>query len=215
MLAALLFGDTSRPPRGLADLFTRTGTRHLLALSGLHVALLAVLLGVPLARATAAIATFALRVLGARRSVGWRCRWRSSRRSSSPCPALAPGEPRALAACAALAASAGASAAQALDLLGLALVIEVLVDPIAPARPGVQLSYLATAALVAVAPAAAPRIAAALPGLPNHPRSAGAEATKAPSTRAPSRGRANPRTRDGRLGRGDDRDPAGHLVRVR
>ena len=144
LLAALLFGDTSRLPCGLADLFTRTGTRHLLALSGLHVALLAVLLGVPLARAMAAIATFALRPGRApQRRFAMRCRWRSSRRSSSPCPALAPRRAaprsrwparRSHRVCRRLAGPG------ALDLLGLALVIEVLVDPIAPARPGVQLS---------------------------------------------------------------------------
>lgn len=168
LLAALLFGDTSRLPRGLADLFTRTGTRHLLALSGLHVALLAVLLGVPLARAMAAIATFALRVLGARRSVGPAVPLALLAAVFVPLSgAGAPASRAALAlACAALAPRLPAPRRpRALDLLGVALVIEVLVDPIAAARPGVQLSYLATAALVAVAPAAAPRIAAVLPGL--------------------------------------------------
>jgi len=43
LAAALLFGDRSLLPRGLADLFTRTGTRHALAVSGLHVALVAAL----------------------------------------------------------------------------------------------------------------------------------------------------------------------------
>ena len=38
---ALLCGDRSELPPGLPDLFTRTGTRHLLAVSGLHVGLLA------------------------------------------------------------------------------------------------------------------------------------------------------------------------------
>lgn len=37
---ALLCGDRSELPSGLPDLFTRTGTRHLLAVSGLHVGLL-------------------------------------------------------------------------------------------------------------------------------------------------------------------------------
>ena len=168
LLAALLFGDTSRLPRGLADLFTRTGTRHLLALSGLHVALLAALLGLPLARAMAATATLALRVMGARRTVGPAVPLALLAAVFVPLSgAGAPASRAALAlACAALAPRLPAPRRpRALDLLGLALVIEVLVDPLAPARPGVQLSYLATAALVAVAPAAAPRIAAVLPGL--------------------------------------------------
>jgi competence protein ComEC len=47
LAASLCLGDRSRLPWGLADLFTRTGTRHLLAVSGLHVGLLALLLGIP------------------------------------------------------------------------------------------------------------------------------------------------------------------------
>ncbi len=47
LAAALCLGDRSHLPRGLADLFTRTGTRHLLAVSGLHVGLMVLLLALP------------------------------------------------------------------------------------------------------------------------------------------------------------------------
>ncbi len=41
LVRALLFGECSTLSSALADLFTRTGARHLLALSGMHVALVA------------------------------------------------------------------------------------------------------------------------------------------------------------------------------
>jgi len=53
ILAALFFGERSGLEHSTRDLFTRTGTRHLLAISGLHVGLLAALLFWPLARAMA------------------------------------------------------------------------------------------------------------------------------------------------------------------
>ena len=66
LAAALLLGDRSRLPDGLADLFTRTGTRHALALSGLHVGLVAALWIWPAGRALAALAGLALRGRGRR-----------------------------------------------------------------------------------------------------------------------------------------------------
>lgn len=50
LLGALLFGAKGEVDFGTRDLFTRTGTRHLLAISGLHVGLLAAFLILPLAR---------------------------------------------------------------------------------------------------------------------------------------------------------------------
>lgn len=50
LMGALLIGERRALPAGRTDLFTRTGTRHLLALSGLHVALFAVLLLFPITR---------------------------------------------------------------------------------------------------------------------------------------------------------------------
>ena len=69
LAAALVFGDRSLLPRGLPDLFTRTGTRHALAVSGLHVALTAALWIWPLGSLLAA----ALARLSRGRP-GWRAR---------------------------------------------------------------------------------------------------------------------------------------------
>lgn len=52
---ALLVGDRSALDRDVGDLFTRTGTRHLLALSGLHVGLFALLVVWPSMRAVRAL----------------------------------------------------------------------------------------------------------------------------------------------------------------
>jgi len=57
LVAGLLFGDLSQMPEGVPDLFVRTGTYHLLAISGLQVALVAVLLAGPIARALALLAS--------------------------------------------------------------------------------------------------------------------------------------------------------------
>ncbi len=165
LLCALLFGDTSRLPYGIADLFTRTGTRHMLALSGLHVGLLGVLIALPLARALCWLVGLVAALVGA----AWR-----------PTPAL-PGAALALAfiplagqgAPASRAATALALAliapvlhrrALALNLVAAALLLEVAFDPLAPLRTGVQLSYLATAALIAAASPASRRALGMLPG---------------------------------------------------
>jgi competence protein ComEC len=50
LVAALLIGDVRRLPEGRGDLYVRTGTYHVLAVSGLQVALLAALCVLPLAR---------------------------------------------------------------------------------------------------------------------------------------------------------------------
>lgn len=57
LVAGLLFGDLTQMPEGVPDLFVRTGTYHLLAISGLQVALVAVLLVGPIARAFALLAS--------------------------------------------------------------------------------------------------------------------------------------------------------------
>ncbi len=51
LLPALIIGDRTHLDAGTSDLFTRTGTRHLLALSGLHVGLIAWLVVWPLGAA--------------------------------------------------------------------------------------------------------------------------------------------------------------------
>jgi len=55
LVAGLLFGDLRNLPPGVGDLFVRTGTFHVLAISGLQVALVAVLLAGPLARILAGL----------------------------------------------------------------------------------------------------------------------------------------------------------------
>ncbi|MEM8710338.1 MAG: ComEC/Rec2 family competence protein [Planctomycetota bacterium] len=150
MLAALLFGDLNGLPPGVADLFTRTGTRHMLALSGLHVGLVGWLFALPLSRLIASAASALCVVLCGRR-------WRFS--PAIPAALLAllfvplagDGAPAARASLAlALAALAPRISRRtyAPNLLGVALSVEVLLDPLAPLRASVQLSYLATAALI-------------------------------------------------------------------
>ncbi|MFT7167306.1 MAG: competence protein ComEC [Paracoccaceae bacterium] len=165
LLAALLFGETARLPRGVADLFTRTGTRHMLALSGLHVGLLGVLIALPLARVLCSIAGFLAALLG--------LRWRPSPALPAAALALAfiplagQGAPAARAAMALALASLAPRLGRrpmGLNLVGVALILEIALDPIAPLRAGVQLSYLATAALIAAAPQSARAVLNSLPG---------------------------------------------------
>jgi len=159
---ALLVGERDGLSPQLADLFTRTGTRHLLALSGLHVGLLAALLAWPLARALSRAAAGLLTSLGIRRH----------RAPPEPGPlraclvlAFVPlgggGAPVARAAlCLALAALAPSLPANPggrpgsgrkvdpLSLWALALGLEVLAHPGAVGQVGVQLSYAATLGLM-------------------------------------------------------------------
>ena len=154
---ALLLGHRSALDRGLVDLFTRTGTRHLLAVSGLHVGLLA----------------------------GFAAWWFGRRRAgpgASPWPAravlavlglwvyagLAGGAPPVARASIMLALAllgptplGAGRRPDALSLLAAAYVVEAVFDPGAPLSPGVQLSYLATAGLV-LAPRGRARRAQAL-----------------------------------------------------
>jgi competence protein ComEC len=174
LLAALLLGDRSGLPPEVVDRFTRTGTRHLLALSGFHVGLLAVLVVLPLARAAAALARLVLELAGSRR-----------RPDGGPLAAAAvllfvpvsgggaPATRAAVGLALALLAGPLGRRPSASNLLGVAALVELAVDPLAPLRPGTQLSYLATSALVTLAapvhralcgdPAARPWLAATGP----------------------------------------------------
>ncbi|MEM9799671.1 MAG: ComEC/Rec2 family competence protein [Planctomycetota bacterium] len=164
LLAALLFGAPAHLPSGTADLFTRTGTRHLLALSGFHVGLLGVLIALPLARLGCALFALGAGLAGIR---------------ARPDPALAtamlallfvplagsgaPATRAAIALSLALIAPRAGRRPHGANLLGVALAIEIALDPRAPLRPGLQLSYLATLALVLAAPRACRRALQALP----------------------------------------------------
>jgi predicted membrane metal-binding protein len=169
LLPALIVGERTGLSATTRDLFTRTGTRHLLALSGLHVSLLAWWiiwpLGGWLARALAQVTGRA----GGRRPQPW----------LGPDPlrallllALVPlaggGAPiwrAAIAlALAAVATCLPASAAtgevpchgrrvDGLSLWGLALCLELLLSPESIGHLGLQLSYLATLGLLLGLPA--------------------------------------------------------------
>jgi competence protein ComEC len=150
---ALLLGDRSRLPAPLGDTFTRTGVRHLLAVSGLHVGLFATLLAGPGAW------------LIARLGRGSRARRRDRARALAALGLLAfaplaggapPVRRAALAACAGLIAplvpsGRGGREGRAVDGLSLwsaALVLELAIDPLAALAVGVQLSYAATLGLI-------------------------------------------------------------------
>ena len=152
---ALLFGDRSGLDAETSDLFTRTGTRHLLAVSGMHVALAAGLLLLPLARlverlfarrgrrATGrriASATFTLLMLGFAGLAGFgepvvRAAF------ALVLAAVAPHVPSRRSG---LARSGGGRQADALSLWSLVLIVELLIDPRSTRSLAIQLSYLAT-----------------------------------------------------------------------
>jgi competence protein ComEC len=145
---ALVCGDVRGLDGALADLFVRTGLRHLLAVSGLHVGLVASLVALllaPLVRArsarTSTLATLAAAALIA---------------IYVPFSGGAPPVRRAalalvLALVAALVPRAGGGRGRGVDppsLWSLALILECCANPRAPTEVGVQLSYLATLGLI-------------------------------------------------------------------
>lgn len=161
LLAALLFGQRGEMPPGVTDLFTRTGTRHLLALSGLHVALLGWLLVRP----------FGAWLSGASGRIRIGGREPRPVRPELACAILVlcaipvgGGSPPVTRAAIALALATIApllpSASRvrgeprpgrrvdALSLFAFALTLECLANPLAPLRIDVQLSYAATLGLI-------------------------------------------------------------------
>ena len=165
LTAALLLGDRSRLPSELSDLFTRTGTRHLLSLSGLHVALIAAMIARPLGTGLALLLGGLLRPLlpGVPSARALR-RIASASTAALVCALVPIGGASPPIARAALAIAlawlapslAGRSAhlrdagrgVDARNLWGLALALECALDPLAPTKVGVQLSYCATIALL-------------------------------------------------------------------
>ena len=149
---ALLFGDRSRLDGETADLFTRTGTRHLLAVSGLHVGLAAALFLLPLSRwierrvkhrelgRRVGCLLFTLLLFGfavlaghgapvvraaAALALAALARYLPSRRGGPEAPS-------------------GGRQADALSLWALVLIVELLFDARATRSLAIQLSYLAT-----------------------------------------------------------------------
>ncbi|MEZ6013875.1 MAG: ComEC/Rec2 family competence protein [Planctomycetota bacterium] len=189
LLAALLLGSRDGVSPSEGEVFTRTGTRHLLALSGLHFGLVAWLLGRPLARGMhrvlvaclcfAAAASAPLRV---GRRLAAALAW-TRRQGPGPLLGLAAlafvplagsGAPAARAAVAlALASfapvvrSGGSTSGRRPDPLSLwsvALALELLDEPSAALNVGVQLSYGATFALIVATRPTFERCLACLPG---------------------------------------------------
>ncbi|QDU66604.1 ComEC/Rec2 family competence protein [Engelhardtia mirabilis] len=160
LAGALLVGDRRNLDRDLADLFTRTGTRHLLALSGLHVGLLAAVVLWPLGALAARLAR--LVGVGARHSrlvadlarVAWLCGFALVAGAAPPVvrAALALG---AILAARHLPGPVGVPwkgrQADALSIWGGALALECALDPRAVQSLSVALSYAATLGILLAA----------------------------------------------------------------
>lgn len=143
---ALLFGDESRLAPEVGELFTRTGTRHVLAVSGMHIALLTTFLALALGSTAPGRARWAcaLAMLGAIALYSVLAGAQSPVRRAALTVALA------------LAAGAvrrrqRAQTWRRLDarsLLAATLCVELLVAPRALFTLSLQLSYAATAGLI-------------------------------------------------------------------
>jgi competence protein ComEC len=183
LMAGLLFGDLTELPHGVGDLFVRTGTFHILAISGMQVAFVAVLLAGPIAKALvlllragsagrlrvgfetlrAAILLFFVPVAGAgppvtRSALAWVLgSLASSFRARKPFAAVsAPGtreRDRFM-----------PRSSDPLSLWSLALLCECLVHPDAPLSVSVQLTYAATLGLILATAPVSGLLRRALPG---------------------------------------------------
>jgi len=158
LLSALLFGDRAGLNPDVADLFTRTGTRHLLAISGFHVSILAAFLCAPLAKLFARLLSLALPGLRGRRLISPELL--RAALVLTLVPLSGSGAPVMRAACAwALASLAPLVPLQpsleehgrrpdSLSAWALALLLELLVDPKAWQSVSIQLSYAAALGLI-------------------------------------------------------------------
>jgi ComEC/Rec2-related protein len=145
LLGALLLGRTAGLAPELSDLFTRTGTRHILAVSGMNVGLIFGMLAGLATRLPARIA----------RGRPWRAALAGGLFAALYTPLAGGAAPVARAALmlgfalVAPTAIGGGRRADAWSLCALAFALETLAHPDAPARPAVALSYLATLGLFA------------------------------------------------------------------
>ncbi|MDP6409419.1 MAG: ComEC/Rec2 family competence protein [Planctomycetota bacterium] len=167
LCAALLLGERGALEPRLTDLFTRTGTRHVLAVSGLHVGLVALLFVWP---AGSALAFCAARGRG--RTLWWRALaapeiWRALLLSLfAPLAGAAAPVVRASLALALgqLAPRLGGRRPDALSLWALAASVELLARPAALASPSLLLSYAATGGLICAGRGTVATLRGALPG---------------------------------------------------
>ena len=159
---ALLVGDRSGLDPSLTDLFTRTGTRHLIALSGLHVALLTGALLIPCAALLEHVARrLGLRPVGCRRLRSGICLL-----GLGTFAFLCGGAPPVVRAALALGTAIAAPhappprghdglgrgrRADGLSIWGAALTLECLLDPHAVQNLSVSLSYAATLGILLAA----------------------------------------------------------------
>ncbi|MEO6710253.1 MAG: ComEC/Rec2 family competence protein, partial [Planctomycetota bacterium] len=158
---AFLLGDSSALDSGTADLFTRNGLRHVLAVSGWHVAMMAWLI----VRPFAALAEWiAVKIPGRRRLLAWFSMLASVALCIAYVPLTGGGAPvRRSAIAVALASTVGfwpaaleqhetgvklARRIDALSLWAAALCVECWLDPAAISEVAVQLSYAATLGLI-------------------------------------------------------------------
>ena len=156
--AALLFGERSGLDPALSDLFTRTGTRHLLAISGFHVAILAAFLCGPLSKLLSALLALAFPRLRGRRLISHELL--RAILILTLVPLAGSGAPVLRAACAWSLSSLAALVPlrrgettsrrrpDALSAWCLALLFELLVDPLSWRALSIQLSYAATLGLI-------------------------------------------------------------------
>jgi len=176
LLAALVFGERADLPRGVPDLFVRTGTRHLLALSGLHVGLLAWMLARPLGAAWARAVATLLALLAPRAARRIRPEPFQALLLLLIVPLGGGGAPVLRAAIALSLATLAprirtggrrgpdpGRRVDGLSLLAFALAFECLADPRSPFSASVQLSYAATFGLLVAASPTRRSFAALLP----------------------------------------------------
>ncbi len=150
LVSALLVGERDGLSSDTVDLFTRTGTRHLLALSGLHVGLVVALLMRPIARGAGAVLARAgvprrRAAAGVELALGAACLgYAGLAGGSAPVVRAATCVALALAATRLRDDRGAPRRADSLSLWGLALSLECLADPRAPEQSAVALTYAAT-----------------------------------------------------------------------
>ncbi|MDP6761587.1 MAG: ComEC/Rec2 family competence protein [Planctomycetota bacterium] len=167
LCTALLLGERGALPPSMTDLFTRTGTRHLLAVSGLHVGLIALLFVWPAGALAAACAARGGRGSAAGRVLAAPEAWRAGLLALFA-PLAGAGAPVVRASLALalgqLAGRLGGRRPDGLSLWALAAGIELLVHPTALESASVLLSYAAAGGLVWAGGSAIAAVRALLPG---------------------------------------------------